>query len=591
MRKGFLVLTLIFIVAGAALAQGTAVIREILVRGNSTVNTEAILATLQTGVGRPFLPDQLLRDEQAVRDLGFFRDVKILSRALGDNQVQLVVEVVEFPVVREIQVSGNTVIPTERILSLVTQPVGQVFNLRNVGPTVEAIAGLYQKDGYFAQADITLAEATPGTMEVAIIERTVNDIIVEGLGRTKPWVLRRLLKTKPDTAFNEVTWANDRRRLESTQWFETLDASSLPTGEIGRFDLQLNLKEARTAQVQLGATLDPRSRLAGSFGLSDRNFRGMGQTLGVNLQQDVYGSGLSASLFWLNPYMDEKDTSLAVDIYSRVNNYFINSNLGNNNAGLDERFDERRTGGSVTLSRPFREVYSFSARLGFEDIKTVNENVNTDFIQQNGSLTTLSLAIAKDTRDVAMDPAEGEYLRYAFEPALSNVNKIGGLVVNDTHVLGQNIFVRNVVDYRRFWSKRPTDPRRLADPRRVLAFRARLGYISGVTPFYEQFFAGGSDSLRGYPDQRFWGNQLLITSLEYRIPIQKAFTAAVFADYGGAWGGYGRVNEFVQSRNIKLVLGYGAGVSFRTPFGPIRIDYAFNQSGGSRTHFSIGGLF
>jgi len=577
----------------SVLAQGTSVIKEILVRGNTTVNTEAILAAIQTGVGRPFLPDQLLKDEQSIRDLGFFRDVKILSRALGDNQVQLVVEVQEFPVVREIKVSGNTVISTEKILTLVTLPLGQVFNLRNVGPTVEAIAAQYQKDGYFAQADITLSEVSPGTMEIGIIERTVNDIIVEGLGRTKPWVLRRLLKTKPDTAFNEVLWANDRRRLESTQWFESLDASSLPTGDIGRFDLQLNVKEARTAQIGLGATLDPRSRLAGSFRLSDSNFRGMGQTLGVNLQQDVYGSGLSASLYWLNPYYDERDTSVAVDVYSRVNNYFINSSIGNTaNNGKNDRFDERRTGGSITVSRPFRSIYSFTFKGGFEDIQTVNENTaTTNYIQQNGNLTTLSFALSRDTRDVVMDPAEGDYVRFALEPALSNISKIGGLVAGDSQVLGRNVYVRNVLDYRKFWSRRPTDPKKLADPRRVLAFRARLGYLSGTSPFYEQFFAGGSDSLRGYADQRFWGNQLLITSLEYRIPIQKTFTTAVFADYGGAWGGYGKINSFEQTKTMKLVLGYGAGILFRTPFGPIRIDYAFNQYGGSRTHFSIGGLF
>jgi len=38
-------------------------------------------------------------------------------------------------------------------------------------------------------------------------------------------------------------------------------------------------------------------------------------------------------------------------------------------------------------------------------------------------------------------------------------------------------------------------------------------------------------------------------------------------------------------------LGYGAGLSFRTPLGPIRIDIGFNEEGRSRTHFIIGTSF
>lgn len=130
------------------------------------------------------------------------------------------------------------------------------------------------------------------------------------------------------------------------------------------------------------------------------------------------------------------------------------------------------------------------------------------------------------------------------------------------------------------------------DPRQVIALRARAGYIKGTTPFFEQLFVGGADSLRGYPDQRYWGNRMLSASAEYRYPIQKSFNLTGFVDYGGAWGGsYPALNDFVQSSKMDLHLGYGVGVGFRTPLGPIRIDFGFNTQGGSRTHFSIGTSF
>jgi outer membrane protein insertion porin family len=110
-------------------------------------------------------------------------------------------------------------------------------------------------------------------------------------------------------------------------------------------------------------------------------------------------------------------------------------------------------------------------------------------------------------------------------------------------------------------------------------------------PFFEQYFAGGADTIRGYEEDRFWGKQQLLTTLEYRHPIQKAFNVILFVDYGGAWGGYGSVNKFTQSSSPNLNLGYGIGFSFRTPLGPLRLDLGFNKEGKSRTHFLIGTSF
>ncbi len=119
----------------------------------------------------------------------------------------------------------------------------------------------------------------------------------------------------------------------------------------------------------------------------------------------------------------------------------------------------------------------------------------------------------------------------------------------------------------------------------------RYGNITGNVPFFEQYFAGGSETVRGYQEDRFWGRQTLISTLEYRHPIQKSFNIIGFVDYGGAWGGYAGVNEFTQSNTFSLHLGYGAGLSFKTPLGPIRLDVGFDNRGKARTHFLIGTSF
>jgi outer membrane protein insertion porin family len=177
------------------------------------------------------------------------------------------------------------------------------------------------------------------------------------------------------------------------------------------------------------------------------------------------------------------------------------------------------------------------------------------------------------------------------EPGYSNITKVGGSVAGNTDVIGANNFVRSTVEYRQYWSRSLKEGEPFDKPRPVLATRLRYGTISGTVPFFEQFFIGGSQSLRGYDNQRFWGSQSFLGSLEYRYPIQRSFNLVGFVDYGGAWNGYGRLRDFTQSNSAKLFLGYGVGAAFRTPLGPIRIDFGFNESGSSKLHFSFGTPF
>lgn len=568
------------------------VVKEVSVRGNAHISSDVILTAISNKAGAKFQREKVRNDEQAVRDLGVFKDVKILTRDISDTEIQLIIEVAENSFVKEVRITGNTVIKTADLQPLITQPVNQVFNTRTIGPTVDAITTLYRKKGYDCQVDVTPLVGSPETLDVKVYEQAIDQIKITGLRNTKERVLRKMIKTKPGRAFNLANWSADVRRIESTQWFEDFKTNVEPTAEINRFNLMLDVKEQRTGQIGFGASLDPQSRLAGLVRYTDSNFRGEGQNVSLVLQQDTVGSGLSASLDFSHPYMDSRDTSGLFRIYSRVQSYFTGSGLGSTNSPSDERFDERRTGAAVAFARPFGKVYSASIGTSIEKINTLRLGSKvTDFIQQDGKLLQFQLQVARDTRDAPLDPAEGSYARLLMEPSFTSINKVGGNVANNTDILGKHKFLRSTVEFKSFWSKRPKDEKKFADPRRILAFRARYTNIVGAVPFFEQSFIGGADSLRGYTDQRFWGKQSFLTSLEYRLPIQKAFNVIGFVDYGGAWGGYGTLNKFIQSDRVKLQLGYGVGIGVRTPMGLIRIDFGFNSKGGNRTHFSIGGGF
>lgn len=561
------------------------------------VNKDTILAAMRTKVGQPYVQAQLDQDKKTIDDMGFFQAVDVRAREIGDGNWQVIVEVVEYPKVKELRIVGNTVVKTEDITAALTKVglvVGNVYNLKLAVPAAKEIEKLYTDKGYFGRVqEFGPLPDAPETLNINVLELRVNSVSVQGATRTKKFVLDRLIKTRPGDIVSVQNWREDLRRLIGTQWFEKVDSIENATDDPGKIDLIADVKETRTGIFNVGLQIDPRNSIAGLLSLKDTNFKGTGQTIGIGILQGSSGGGTSVDLDYGNPFVDNRDTSLNVSLYSRVLYRFAGIGFGGNTTPTeDDQFTERRTGISASLGRPFRKQYFGSVGLRFERINTGNLDTDqsTGFIQQDGDVGTLSLGLSRDRRDVTIDPAKGDYARLLIEPGYSNITKIGG-DAPDPGILGVNTFVRSNLEYRMYWSPQPPRGLKLEEPRRVIAVRLRYGKITGKVPFFEQFFVGGSDSLRGYPEDRFWGTDMAVATFEYRHPIQKAFNVILFADYGSAWGGYGGVNRFTQTGRPDFKLGFGVGFSFRTPLGPIRLDFGFNDSGGSRTHFIIGTSF
>ena len=109
------------------------------------------------------------------------------------------------------------------------------------------------------------------------------------------------------------------------------------------------------------------------------------------------------------------------------------------------------------------------------------------------------------------------------------------------------------------------------------------------------FRAGGDDSVRGYAYRSLGpelngalvsGSTLFTASLQVARPIfadQPAFLWALFVDAGNASDGW---------NHMRPVLGYGAGLHWRSPVGPLRVDLAYGQETQKfRLHFSVGVVF
>ncbi len=129
--------------------------------------------------------------------------------------------------------------------------------------------------------------------------------------------------------------------------------------------------------------------------------------------------------------------------------------------------------------------------------------------------------------------------------------------------------------------------------------RLELGQVflgsNMVVPESQKFRAGGDDSVRGYSYRSLGplvdgvvggGTVMVTTSLEVARPIVASMPSlwgAVFVDAGNAADSISDLNPAV---------GVGVGVRWRSPVGPLRIDWAWAlKTHKARLHFSIGIAF
>jgi translocation and assembly module TamA len=129
--------------------------------------------------------------------------------------------------------------------------------------------------------------------------------------------------------------------------------------------------------------------------------------------------------------------------------------------------------------------------------------------------------------------------------------------------------------------------------------RVELGRVflgsNMVVPESHKWRAGGDDSVRGYAYRTLGpqvagsvgsGTSLATGSLELARPVSAQMPSvwgAVFIDAGNAADSFGQ---------LKPELGYGVGVRWRSPVGPLRLDLARAQkTGKARLHFSVGIAF
>lgn len=606
--KAALVVTVVMAMAAAlaplpVLAQEGQKVAQVVITGNQNLNRDTIANVVKLAPGADYSKEAVEKDRTAINAMGYFSAVAVRTEDTPEG-VRVIYDVVENPTVKDIKIVGAGPMPDESILKLMRTQPNQVLNTATLNIDIEAIQRYYREQGYVAYVteDIGIDRET-GVLTIPILVHTVQSIDIVGNKKTREYVFLREMKTKPGNVFNMKVLREDVARIYNLDVLEDIQTPKIePGSDIGKVAIAIPVTEKKTGQVSIGLGYSSRSRLVGRAELAETNFRGRGQGLTLIWEAGTSSSGIggngSYEIGYSEPWIDKKHTSLSVNVFNKLLYRFSSSFIGGNGDINGETYNERRKGASLGLSRPLTDATRAFVTLRGETVDTsdIPTTANNSFVAQSGPVQSGTFRLVNNTRDFDKDPADGWYKSVSVE--LGNADILERFIQNtdggDPQITESKVsgpFRKLQLDARKYWSKqgKKTVP---TDKRTVIAARLTGGVASGALPFFEQFFVGGSETLRGYREDRFWGDKMLVGSVEYRKPVAQSLTGVLFADYGDAWGTKSDINPsgLPQHDGFDPSLGVGLGIRVNTPIGNLRLDYGVG-SDGARTHFSIGHAF
>lgn len=491
----------------------------------------------------------------------------------------------------DITISGNKLFPSEVLVRVAQVQTGDVFAPDKLDEEVERMSNFYGQFGYLDTRVnlIRRPNVTTGAIDIEFnvmeSERfVVESVEIEGNTKTKSVVVLREILLAPGDVFDSVRMETSRLRLENTRFFEDVDVRAEPTNIPNRKKLKISFKEGRTGNLTFGAGYSSLERAVfyveltqSNFDLFNRRsaFQGDGQKFRIKAQIGSRSSELV--LGFEEPFLFERELNFGFNIFRERSDY------------TSSYYDEIHQGFEIYLRKRLIELVTGRLSYGLQDIEIFNLDPSVvDLFGGEGEtrISRMSLILERDTRNNLLTPSRGSNLQAIFEVA-------GGPFGGDK-------------DYFKLEGRMSQYFPLFEIQNQVLEITARAGVAKeyGDTddvPFYEKYFLGGQNTLRGFeyrdvgPKTNFQeptgGKTYGYLSLEYSADIVAPMRFAFFYDAGFVNEGSFDFNPSEFNDN------FGIGIRFFLLGQPMRIDYGIplttdgvNDKGG-QFNFTFGSRF
>jgi len=474
--------------------------------------------------------------------------------------------------ISEVKLAGDTIVPDAEIQQLITVKKGDTFSREKITESSKAISDRLSNDGYAFSNVNPVPEVNKEQHTAAFTffvdpgKRVyVRRINIAGNTRTRDEVLRREVRQLESAWYASDKINRSKERLVRTDFFSdvNVETPAVP-GTTDQVDLNISVTEKSTGSVQFGAGLSSSEGVVFGITVNQNNFLGTGNR--VSAQVNTGKVNTTYSLSYTDPYFTPDGVSRGFDIYRRDVNTSSLSVATYNTSSY---------GGGVRFGIPLneRDGINFGLAADFTKIDLTSESPQQyiDFCGTASGCTSNSVVASggwtHDTRDSIMFTNNGVLQKLSAEVSFP--------------VLDLNYYK---LDYKQAWYKNVYKDF-------TFMLNGEIGYADSYGnknyPFFKNYFLGGVNSVRGYDngslgphdkdtsgnDFALGGTKRLLGNAELFLPVpglkdSKQFRLSAFIDGGNVWGSD-------SSYNLSdLRYSTGLGISWLSPFGPLKLIYA-----------------
>ncbi len=210
-----------------------------------------------------------------------------------------------------IDFEGNSIYSDSEISALITIREGDPYNVADISVQYETIASLYYDNGYIR----SMIDFVPTRDEVNHIinyhivilegdQSVVEDIVITGLSKTKPYVMERELMMNVGDVFSRSRLIRSQQNLMNTGLINTVKADLLYGDTENGVIVELEVEEGNQMELQFGATFGgtvDEFPISGFLQWTNRNLAGTGRnlSLGTTLSPDTQSVSVSISDDWV----------------------------------------------------------------------------------------------------------------------------------------------------------------------------------------------------------------------------------------------------------------------------------------------------
>ncbi len=515
-----------------------------------------------------------------------------------------------------VKFQGELIGKEKQFQDLVPFQIGDTYNGSEVTGLEENIKRILGESGFAYPQVRTMPEFDDETQSVSLVVNVeagnriyVRDIKFVGNTSTADEVLRREMRQMESAWLNSKLIETGKSRLNRLGYFETVDVQTVRVpGSNDLVDIIYKVKEANSGSVNFGIGYGTESGISFQIGVQQDNFLGTGNRVGISAMTNDYQKNIS---------LDYRDPYWTIDGVSLGGKIFYNE-FEASDAGIID-YTNQSYGTSLTWGFPFDELNYFEIGVGYThnnisnlgsylQIEQYLESIGDAYDQKSLKVDDFDISLSWTRNDLNKGyfPTAGNYQRASYKITTPN---------SDSQFFKAQYEIRQYVPLTKKHEF-------------TLLMRGKAAYGNGygktdghdnLFPFYENFYAGGFSTLRGFgsnsagpkavyaqnanggigsnpvyvaTDDSVGGNATALASIELIVPTpfvseetQTQIRTSVFFDIASVWdtefdykkpaeGSSG--NDFYQdySDPSNYRASYGIGLQWMSPMGPLVFSVA-----------------